>query len=145
MARRCCSAEPTPTPLKAAGLKRTAQREAILAVLEASDRPLSVEEIRQGMGDTSSGIPTLYRNLQRFVAEGWVEVMPSMDQVQRFVRCRSQGHHHHVICEGCGCVAEVEGCGLEALLEDFERQTGFRIEGHHLTLRGRCPRCQSSA
>ncbi len=144
MTRRCCSPTQEPTPLQAAGLKRTPQRQAILATLEAADRPLTVEEIRQGMGDTSSGIPTIYRNLQRFVAEGWIEVLPSPDQVQRYVRCRSIGHHHHILCEGCGCVAEVEGCGLEAALADYERQSGFRLRHHQLTLTGLCPRCQET-
>ncbi len=144
MARRCCSSEPEPTPLKEAGLKRTAQREAILAALEASDRPLTVEEIRQRLGDTSSGVPTIYRNLQRFVEEGWAEALPSTDQVLRYVRCRSREHHHHILCEICGRVAEVEGCGLEAVLLDLERRSGFRIERHQLNLSGRCAHCQEA-
>lgn len=145
MARRCCPADPEPAPLKAAGLKRTAQREAILSVLEASDRPLTVEEIRQRMGDTASGVPTIYRNLQRFLEEGWVEPLPGPDVVARYVRCRSRGHHHHLVCESCGRVTEVEGCGLEAVLAGFEHETGFRITSHQLALTGRCPRCLKRA
>lgn len=145
MARRCCSSEPVPTPLKEAGLKRTAQREAILAALEASDRPLTVEEIRQRLGDTSSGVPTIYRNLQRFVEEGWAEALPSTDQVQRYVRCRSREHHHHILCETCGRVDEVTGCGLDAVLLEMVKATGYVLTEHRLALTGRCRACQEHA
>lgn len=130
-----------PPNLKAAGLKETAPRAAILAVLDAADRPLSVEEIRLRMA-SRSGIPTIYRNLERFVQEGWAEGLQGRDQVMRFVRCRSEHHHHHVQCEGCGRSEEVESCGIEAALGALEGQTGFHITRHHLELFGLCPACR---
>jgi hypothetical protein len=43
-------------------MRRTPQREAILRVLQASDRPLTVDEIWGAMAQHRSGIPTVYRN-----------------------------------------------------------------------------------
>ena len=78
------------SPLRAAGLRQTPQRQAILRVLEASARPLTVDEIWRAMAEGRSGVPTVYRNLERFVAEGWVEPLLGTDQVVRYARCHSR-------------------------------------------------------
>jgi Fur family ferric uptake transcriptional regulator len=129
--------------LRAAGLRKTLPREAILDVLQGSDRPLTVEEIHARMNERRSGLPTIYRNLERFVAEGWAESIMGEDQVMRFVRCHTGHHHHHMQCEACGRVVEVEGCGLDSSLAAMERQSGFRITRHKLMLFGLCPACRS--
>ena len=82
--------------LRAAGMRQTPQREGILQVLKDSDRPLTVEEIWERMPERRSGLPTVYRNLERFVREGWAESILGGDQVMRFVRCDSRHHHHHL-------------------------------------------------
>lgn len=130
--------------LRAAGLRVTPQRQAIIQVLEASDRPLNVEEILARMTGYRSGIPTVYRNLQQFAEHGWVEPIVGPDQVMRFVRCRSSEHHHHVQCERCGRMVEVEGCAIKKALEVLEARSGFRITRHQLQLFGLCPQCQGA-
>jgi Fe2+ or Zn2+ uptake regulation protein len=128
--------------LRAAGMRQTPQRQAILRVLEASDRPLTVEEIWGSMEARRSGLPTVYRNLERFVQEGWAESILGPDQVMRFVRCLSPHHHHHLSCEACGRMVEVDGCGLETSLAAMEIRSGFRVTRHQLHLFGICPQCQ---
>jgi Fe2+ or Zn2+ uptake regulation protein len=113
-------------------------------VLEASDRPLNVEEILSRMTGYRSGVPTVYRNLQQFAEQGWVEPLVGPDQVMRFVRCHSREHHHHVQCEQCGRMVEVEGCGLKKALSAMEVKSGFRITRHQLQLFGLCPQCQGA-
>lgn len=131
------------TSLRAAGLRVTPQRRAILQVLEASDRPLSVEDIRQRLGQHGSGVPTIYRNLQCFVDKGWAEPILGPDQTMRFVRCRSACHHHHLQCEACGRTVEVQTCGLEASFAQLPNLSGFTITRHTLHLFGLCPECQT--
>lgn len=130
--------------LRAAGLRVTPQRRAILQALEAADRPLSVEDIRQRLEENGSGVPTIYRNLQCFVENGWVESILGSDQTMRFVRCRSGHHHHHLQCEVCGRTVEVHTCSVEASLTNLQELSGFRITGHQLLLFGLCPNCQHS-
>jgi Fe2+ or Zn2+ uptake regulation protein len=140
--------EPAPsktTPsLRAAGMRRTPQREAILRVLQGSDRPLTVDEICRAMDQQSSGLPTVYRNLERFVQEGWAESILGQDQVMRFVRCHSAHHHHHLSCERCGRMVEVEICGIEPSLAVMEATSGFRVTRHKLNVFGICPSCQAA-
>ncbi len=132
---------PTPS-LRSAGMRQTPQREAILRVLAQSEKPLSVEEIWGRMAEHRSGIPTIYRNLERFVMEGWAESLLGADQTMRFIRCRSRSHHHHLQCESCGRAVEVSGCGLDGVNAAVESQTGFRVTRHQLMFFGLCPECR---
>ncbi len=134
----------SPPSLRAAGLRQTPQREAILRVLAQADRPLSVEEIWGRMDGQRSGLPTIYRNLERFVAEGWAETLLAPDQTMRFVGCRSRRHHHHLQCEACGRAVEVDACGLEATLAAVAAETGFLVTRHQLQIYGRCPACRGA-
>ena len=136
------SALSTTPSLRAAGMRQTPQREGILHVLRASDRPLTVEEIWERMPERRSGLPTVYRNLERFVQEGWAESILGADQVMRFVRCDSRHHHHHLQCERCGRTAEVDACGIEASLKHLEALSGFKITHHQLMLFGVCAVCR---
>ena len=129
--------------LRAAGMRRTPQREGILQVLKESDRPLTVEEIWERMPERRSGLPTVYRNLDRFVSQGWAESILGADQVMRFVRCDSRHHHHHLQCEACGRTAEVSACGLSASLHEIEALSGFAITRHQLLLFGLCRGCRA--
>ncbi len=140
MADRISPKAPSPS-LRAAGMRQTPQREAILRVLNESDRPLSAEEVWHRMDGRNSGLPTVYRNLERFAQEGWAEGILGKDQVMRFVRCLSADHHHHLECERCGRMVEVEACGLDTTLQAMERLSGFRITRHQLQLFGTCPQC----
>ncbi|WLT33503.1 Fur family transcriptional regulator [Geothrix sp. PMB-07] len=136
------NAHPPSTPsLRAAGMRQTPQREGILRVLKDSDRPMTVEEIWERMPERRSGLPTVYRNLERFVREGWAESILGADQVMRFVRCDSRHHHHHLQCERCGRTAEVDACGLEESLKNLEALSGFQITRHQLMLFGLCGIC----
>lgn len=130
------------SPLRTAGLRVTPQRQAILQALDASDRPLKVEEILSRMGTHTSGVPTVYRNLHEFSEHGWVEPIIGEDQVIRFIRCRSAEHHHHIQCEKCGRMVEVEGCELSKALKALSDRSGFRITRHQLQLFGLCPACK---
>lgn len=138
------ASSPNPS-LRAAGMRQTPQREGILRVLKDADRPLTVEEIWERVPERRSGLPTVYRNLERFVREGWAESILGADQVMRFVRCDSPHHHHHLQCESCGRTVEVNACGLEESLKHLGALSGFKITRHQLMLFGCCETCSDEA
>jgi len=136
--------EPKPSSasaLHSAGMKVTPQRQAILSVLEGVDHPLSVQELSEQLGHPRPSHSTIYRNLERFNQEGWTESMIGPDQTMRFMRCRSGSHHHHIQCEKCGHVAELEICGIENYLTEADALCGFKLTRQYLQLFGLCPTC----
>jgi Fur family ferric uptake transcriptional regulator len=92
------------------------------------------------------GRATVFRTLDLLVRLGLVQRIhedPEGGRCHAYLACDG-GHHHHLICQGCGAVADfAENAALESLMREVAQQTAYRIEGHRLELVGRCPACQA--
>ncbi|MBA3532061.1 MAG: transcriptional repressor, partial [Ardenticatenales bacterium] len=64
------------------------------------------------------------------------------DANQRFV-VPLEGHHHHLVCNHCGEVRELDECYFGSALADISARTGFAIKSHLVELYGTCTGCQS--
>lgn len=122
-----------------AGLRDTVQRRALRAAFERAARPLSPAELlAEAQGEVPGlGLATVYRNVRALVDEGWLEEVALPGAPNRY-EIAGKHHHHHFRCRVCDRVFEVEGCppDLRTLLP-----AGFRLEGHDITLVGRCAAC----
>jgi Fur family ferric uptake transcriptional regulator len=122
--------------------RRTLQRAAIRRAFERADRPLSpAETLASAQAEVPGlGIATVYRNIRNFVDEGWLEEVPLPGAPNRY-EISGKHHHHHFRCRICDRVFEVEACppDLRTMLP-----RGFRLEGHDITLFGRCAGCARS-
>ena len=122
-------------------MKNTKQRAAILQVLEESADPMSAEEVYQALHgrEPSLALSTVYRNLERFCADNLVQRETTGDGPVRYAPARR--HSHYLVCTQCAARVKLDGCPLAQLEEGLARDTGFSIEGHSLTIYGKCPRC----
>lgn len=123
--------------------RQTRQQAAVRNAVEKAGRPLSVEEIHEkALTEVPSlGVSTVYRALRRLEEDGVIVGVNVPGQPDRYETADAAAtHHHHFHCEACDRVFDIAGCvgGLEKLLPD-----GFVLEGHELTLSGRCSRCTS--
>jgi Fur family transcriptional regulator, stress-responsive regulator len=55
---------------------------------------------------------------------------------------RAGDNHHHVVCRGCGAVADVDCAMGEAPCLDPSAAHGFVIDEAEVTFWGLCPTCQ---
>ena len=53
----------------------------------------------------------------------------------------AEDHHHHLICEACGSVAEFDQCPLD-LGRLPEVGGNFEVHAHSLEVYGRCSSCR---
>lgn len=58
-------------------------------------------------------------------------------------RCRSNAHHHHLTCRGCGRSVEVAGRAVERWADEVAAGAGFTEVDHTVELFGVCPGCVS--
>ncbi len=129
-------------------LRLTGNRRSVLAVLEHSPRPLTVEEVV-----AASGVPmsTAYRNLAELVEAGVVVRVNGMGGGDRHELAErlSQHHHHHLMCTVCGMVTDFDPSPqLEKLIdreiEALLATSGFEITNHVFDVRGRCRDCSNT-
>ena len=95
--------------------------------------------------DLDIGRATVFRALDLFTDLHVLERIDLPTGDHAYVPCLPDGHHHHVICQGCGQVTDVPDLGLGSALGAMERSTGWRVDRHRLELYGYCPECQEAA
>jgi Fur family ferric uptake transcriptional regulator len=127
--------------LQERGLKLTKQRSAIIRVLNASQIPLTAEElflrIREKNDNTS--LATVYRNLKTLVAAGLVIKSGFLEDKAQY-RLANKSHSHDLICLGCHKVVEMSQCPLECL-DNIGQKEGFTVTEHRIELYGYCQEC----
>jgi Fe2+ or Zn2+ uptake regulation protein len=131
--------------LDRAGYRLTRPRRAVLDLISGRDGHFTAADLVRDVRDRNLGIgrATIFRSLEMLAELQLLEHidLPSGDHA--YVACEP-AHHHHVVCSHCGDTAEVEDCGLVAVLGAMARRTGFAIESHRLEIFGLCAECQSA-
>jgi Fur family ferric uptake transcriptional regulator len=129
--------------LRAKGYKLTKARRAVIQALADADTPLDINDLYKRAQAVAAdlGLVTVYRTL---------EVLDRLDLVRRVhmmndyhgYAIATPGHTHHVVCQNCHTVVEIEGCDISPFTNRVREETGFTITGHWLELEGLCPDCQ---
>jgi Fur family ferric uptake transcriptional regulator len=121
----------------------TRQASAVAAALASLPGFRSAQEIyaelrRQGQ---AVGLTTVYRHLQVLSEDGRVDTIREAGGETLYRQCRSEAHHHHLICRSCGASVEVEGRAVEQWAAKVAAEAGFTAVDHTVELFGLCPRC----
>lgn len=90
------------------------------------------------------GRATVFRNLELFTELGALERLDLPSGEHAYIACEPY-HHHHVVCRSCGRSVEVEDSGLQSVVAEIARSTGYVIDSHRLELFGLCPGCGGEA
>lgn len=119
--------------LRGGGHKVTPQRLAVLGAIIAEQHQ-RLEGIMARCPEV--GMVTVYRTLDLFGELGLVRRLDLGDGARYEL---ADDHHHHLICEECGTVAEFEQCPL-----DLRRLpgSGFEVRAHSVEVYGRCSECR---
>ena len=123
--------------------KFTSQRKAILDVFLAIERHVSAEELYEQLKGKHLGIglATVYRTLNLLSKCGLAKQREFGDGQNRYEHVVDHRHHDHLVCEGCGKIAEFENSHIEMLQEEVAREKGYIIFDHKLELYGVCSDC----
>jgi Fur family ferric uptake transcriptional regulator len=126
-------------------LRGTRQAEALAAVLRTLPGFWSAQQIHAELRRRGEriGLTTVYRHLQVLSEDGMVDTIRDASGEILYRRCRSETHHHHLICRSCGTSVEVEGRAVERWAEEVAAGAGFTAVDHTVELFGLCPRCSA--
>jgi Fur family ferric uptake transcriptional regulator len=126
--------------------RTSAQRLAIARAADAATGAFTVDDLAaltRG-ADPAIGTATVYRAVAAMAREGFLQPAGVRDGRALYVRCGDAGHHHHLVCTGCGAVAEAP-CPLDTATFEAPGLGGFQITSHEVTLYGLCAECAGGA
>lgn len=126
-------------------MRPTRQRSAVAAALGTSEGFRSAQDLYEAMraGGDRVGLTTVYRTLQAMAAAGEVDVLRTADGESVYRRCRSDAHHHHLVCRTCGTTVELPGDEVEAWTAQVAEEHGFTDTTHTVEVFGVCVRCRA--
>lgn len=122
------------------GLRLTRTRRAVLEAVLGAGPHFTVEDVcRRARG---VGRATVFRTMRLLQRLDMICRVRLDDGSLHYRLTRTRGHHHHLVCMGCGRVEAFTFCNVPALAEEVARSTGYEIEGHWLEVYGRCDACR---
>ncbi len=113
--------------IKEKNLKLTPARVEILEILIEENKPISYEDIRDGL---SMDKATFYRNISKFEESSIIRSFESNDKKRYF--SLEKNFHPHFICTKCNTIS----CLNE---ESQISMKGYKIES--IIIKGICPKC----
>ncbi|WP_241977792.1 Fur family transcriptional regulator [Cryobacterium cheniae] len=130
--------------IRAAGLKVTAPRLAVLRVLDQA--PHSTAErlfatVRAELPSTS--LQAVYGVLAAFTAAGIAQKIEPAGSPALFER-RVGDNHHHIVCTRCSAVHDVDCAVGQAPCLTPAHASGFAVHTAEVTYWGLCPDCQAA-
>ena len=129
--------------LKNLGYRLTPQRLMIVSAIENSHDHISAEEIYSQVVAKypNVNISTIYRTLELLEQLGLVTETDLGGGRVRYHPV-DKGHHHHLICQECGAVIDLDEATLSPLRDALLRQYDFTADLRHLGIFGRCKKCR---
>lgn len=131
--------------LQQAGLRITAPR---LATLEVLSEPghLTAEEVYQRVAETLPGtsLQAVYNVLAAFTDADLVRRVEFPGSPWRY-ESRVGDNHHHVVCTGCGAVADIDCVVGHAPCLTPSDASGFVLTRAEVTFEGLCAACAAAA
>ena len=100
------------------------------------------QELRQA--EPRIGRATVYRSVEKLVNMGLLTRVEFADGTHHYCVCSgSEHHHHHLTCTQCHRVVDIDICLPADQFATIGNRADFVIEGHSLTLFGRCKNCRA--
>jgi len=125
------------------GYRLTPQRMMILSAIENSDDHISAEEIYAQIVAKYPhvNISTVYRTLELLKRLGLVTETDFGEGRVRY-HPGGKGHHHHLVCQECGAIIDLDESILSPLKSALLREYKFSADLRHMAIFGRCANCR---
>ena len=132
------------TALRQAGLRVTAPRVAVLSELRVGQH-LTADQVAVRVRGRVGPISTqaVYDVLAALTRAGLLRRIEPAGSATRY-ETRVGDNHHHVVCRGCGAIADVDCAVGEPPCLDPPDAGGFLVDEAEITFWGICPACQTA-
>ena len=128
------------------GLRVTPQRLLVLEALAASGGHMTADDVMRWTAERYPAInlATIYRTLDLLTSVGLVTQTDLGNGASEF-ELVGETLHHHLVCDHCGSVTEIDDAALVPMRERLLRDYGFRVSSRHVGLFGACAACLAAS
>jgi len=128
--------------LRRLGIRLTPQRLVVLEALAARRGHMTAEEIMQWAVQRypDVSLATIYRILDLLISTGLV-TQTDLGGSATYFELVGDSPHHHLVCNRCGTVIEVDDAVLAPLRERLLGAYGFQVYPRHIAFFGTCHHC----
>jgi Fur family transcriptional regulator, ferric uptake regulator len=132
--------------LRNRGFRLSAARRLVLAVLFRADRPLSAEEVADGLDGLipASDLASTYRNLEMLERLGVVRHV-HVGHGPGLYALAGSGAPEYLVCERCSTFRLADRAAMESVREAIRNAFGWEARFAHFPLTGTCPTCLGRA
>jgi len=116
----------------------TGPRKTVVEAVVVWEGHFSAEELCRSIPQV--GRATVYRTLASLQQDGVICRLMINGRAPRYLLGGTQ-HHHHMVCNQCGSVQDITGCGVDDFVDTVAQQHGYKPDGHRLEIYGRCSSC----
>jgi Fur family ferric uptake transcriptional regulator len=135
-------ASPLLERLRARGWRITPQRRAVVQALAGEHVHRTADQVHAGARELvpEVSLATVYNTLNELASMGEISAINVGDGSTRYDP-KVGPDHHHLICDGCGRIFDVEPSGVDAVELSGAERHGMRIDSVEIVFRGRCAEC----
>ena len=125
-----------------AGERVTHQRLLVADALTAVGRRVTAQDLydRLRRKNPRIGRATVFRTLEALVTAGVARRLEQDGHVYGYVACRPE-HHHHLACDRCGRVEEIDEGYITPVADRLAADRGFKVDDARLDFYGLCASC----
>ncbi len=130
--------------LRGAALRVTRPRLSVLTAVQEhphADTETLIRVVRADLGDVSH--QAVYDVLRALTAAGLLRRIEPSGSVARY-ESRVGDNHHHVVCRGCGVIADVDCAVDQTPCLTASQNHGFVIDEAEVVYWGLCPSCTAT-
>jgi Fur family peroxide stress response transcriptional regulator len=123
------------------GLAVTIQRRSVFEVLAGRRDHPTADQVYDAVRERLPGLSrtTVYRVLETLVTAGIARKVHHAGGVARFDPMTER--HHHLVCEACGRLVDIDDALVPVLRLPEARGSGFRITDYSVNFLGLCTAC----
>ena len=132
--------------LRRLNLRVTPQRVLVMEALAEHGGHVTADEIMRWTSERYPAInlATIYRTLDLLTSVGLVTQTNLGGGAAQFELVRDS-IHHHLVCEQCGGVIDIDDALLAPVREAALTNYGFRASARHMAIFGTCARCLAAS
>ncbi|MDQ3076509.1 MAG: transcriptional repressor [bacterium] len=112
-------------------------------IFKATRKPLTLNDLytRVARHLPKTAYSTVYRTIQKFEENGIISKVNWKDRGGLY-EWANRPHHHHIVCEKCDCVEDIDDALVGYSENKLIKDTGFIITNHTIEFMGICKPCQ---